>query len=82
MSAENNINNIKHNSIQLKKDEGKTLPHPGSNNGGVEARPEGSSERIPVLKTYKIFIGGAFPRSESGHYYRIEDAIYGTTSFS
>ena len=25
--------------------------------------------RIPVLKTYKIFIGGQFPRTESGRYY-------------
>lgn len=24
------------------------------------------SERVPVLKTYKLFIGGQFPRSESG----------------
>ena len=23
--------------------------------------------RLPVKKTYKLFIGGAFPRSESGH---------------
>ena len=30
------------------------------------------SERIPVLKTYKLFIGGAFPRSESGRVYEIE----------
>jgi len=27
-----------------------------------------SSERIPVLKTYKLFIGGKFPRTESGRY--------------
>jgi acyl-CoA reductase-like NAD-dependent aldehyde dehydrogenase len=26
-------------------------------------------DRIEVLKTYKIFIGGAFPRTESGRYY-------------
>lgn len=26
-------------------------------------------ERLEVLKTYKIFIGGAFPRTESGRYY-------------
>lgn len=26
-------------------------------------------ERIAVLKTYKIFIGGQFPRTESGRYY-------------
>ncbi|HST25889.1 MAG TPA: aldehyde dehydrogenase family protein [Gaiellaceae bacterium] len=27
------------------------------------------SERLPVKKTYKLFIGGAFPRSESGRTY-------------
>jgi acyl-CoA reductase-like NAD-dependent aldehyde dehydrogenase len=26
-------------------------------------------KRVEVLKTYKIFIGGAFPRTESGRYY-------------
>lgn len=30
-------------------------------------------DRIDVLKTYKLFIGGAFPRSESGRVYSIED---------
>ncbi|WP_340537444.1 aldehyde dehydrogenase family protein [Nocardioides sp. GXZ039] len=30
--------------------------------------------RIDVRKTYKLFIGGAFPRSESGYSYEITDA--------
>jgi acyl-CoA reductase-like NAD-dependent aldehyde dehydrogenase len=30
-------------------------------------------ERIPVLKTYKIYIGGQFPRTESGRYYELKD---------
>ncbi|HKC91065.1 MAG TPA: aldehyde dehydrogenase family protein, partial [Candidatus Limnocylindria bacterium] len=30
--------------------------------------------RLPVLKTYKLFIGGAFPRSESGRTYDAEGA--------
>ena len=30
--------------------------------------------RIPVLKTYKIYIGGKFPRTESGRFYQPEDA--------
>lgn len=30
--------------------------------------------RIEVLKTYKIFIGGKFPRTESGRYYTPKDA--------
>ena len=31
------------------------------------------TQRIDVLKTYKLFIGGAFPRSESGRVYAIKD---------
>ena len=30
--------------------------------------------RIDVRKTYKLFIGGAFPRSESGYSYAVNDA--------
>jgi acyl-CoA reductase-like NAD-dependent aldehyde dehydrogenase len=30
------------------------------------------SDRLPVKKTYKLFIGGAFPRSESGRTYEAE----------
>ena len=30
--------------------------------------------RIDVMKTYKLFIGGAFPRSESGRSYEIKDS--------
>lgn len=29
--------------------------------------------RLEVLKTYKIFIGGQFPRTESGRYYTLKD---------
>lgn len=29
--------------------------------------------RLNVLKTYKIFIGGQFPRTESGRYYELKD---------
>jgi len=32
------------------------------------------SDRIDVRKTYKLFIGGAFPRSESGRSYEVTDA--------
>ena len=28
-----------------------------------------SGKRLEVLKTYKIYIGGQFPRTESGRYY-------------
>jgi acyl-CoA reductase-like NAD-dependent aldehyde dehydrogenase len=30
--------------------------------------------RLPVSKTYKLYIGGAFPRSESGRSYEVEGA--------
>jgi acyl-CoA reductase-like NAD-dependent aldehyde dehydrogenase len=32
------------------------------------------TERLPVMKTYKIFIGGKFPRTESGRYYQPKGA--------
>ena len=32
------------------------------------------SERISVAKTYKLYIGGAFPRSESGRSYPVRDS--------
>ena len=32
------------------------------------------SERLEVRKTYKLFVGGAFPRSESGRTYEVTDA--------
>lgn len=31
------------------------------------------SDHLNVLKTYKIYIGGAFPRTESGRYYKVFD---------
>ncbi|HEU4448931.1 MAG TPA: aldehyde dehydrogenase family protein [Gaiellaceae bacterium] len=30
--------------------------------------------RLPVTKTYKLYVGGAFPRSESGRTYEVEGA--------
>jgi len=30
--------------------------------------------RLPIKKTYKLFVGGAFPRSESGRTYEAEEA--------
>ena len=32
-----------------------------------------AAERIPVEKTYKIYIGGKFPRTESGRYIALKD---------
>lgn len=31
-----------------------------------------AADRIPVQKTYKIYIGGKFPRTESGRYFALE----------
>jgi acyl-CoA reductase-like NAD-dependent aldehyde dehydrogenase len=32
------------------------------------------SDRLPVRKTYKLYVGGAFPRSESGRSYEVRSA--------
>jgi acyl-CoA reductase-like NAD-dependent aldehyde dehydrogenase len=37
------------------------------NNGGE------NGSRLPVLKTYKIYIGGKFPRTESGRFYLLKN---------
>ena len=41
-----------------------------------EPRPSKAvaDQRIQVLKTYKLYIGGAFPRSESGRTYEVKDS--------
>ncbi len=40
----------------------------------VWPRTSAMPERVPVRKTYKLFIGGEFPRSESGRSYPVEGA--------
>jgi acyl-CoA reductase-like NAD-dependent aldehyde dehydrogenase len=53
----------------------------GSNGHATAAKPrpsrrisaDDSPARLPVLKTYKIFIGGKFPRTESGRYYVLKN---------
>ena len=42
-------------------------------NGNGQIAPNGAEGRLPVMKTYKIFIGGKFPRTESGRYYQPKD---------
>jgi acyl-CoA reductase-like NAD-dependent aldehyde dehydrogenase len=37
-------------------------------------KPSKPSDRIDVRKTYKLFVGGAFPRSESGRSYEVADS--------
>jgi acyl-CoA reductase-like NAD-dependent aldehyde dehydrogenase len=38
------------------------------------------ADRLPVRKTYKLFIGGAFPRSESGRTYEAEGQNFARAS--
>ena len=37
-------------------------------------RPTSMSDRLDVRKTYKLYIGGKFPRSESGRSYEVTDS--------
>src|SRR5436190_9529623 len=51
------------------------ISHPTHRNGNGEAdAPAPVGQRLPVLKAYKIFIGGKFPRTESGRYYLLKSA--------
>ena len=43
---------------------------PSMNGHARENESPLKAARLPVLKTYKIFIGGKFPRTESGRYYQ------------
>jgi acyl-CoA reductase-like NAD-dependent aldehyde dehydrogenase len=61
-----------------------TRPRNNKNNKGNAAmdavspaiskqRSQSNSARLPVRKTYKLYIGGAFPRSESGRTYPVSN---------
>lgn len=56
----------------------KTLARPSTVKAGLNGHATNgsvkSSARVPVMKTYKIFIGGKFPRTESGRYYQPKGA--------
>src|SRR5580765_7403774 len=45
-----------------------TISENGLSNG-TPSDEKISKKRLEVLKTYKIYIGGQFPRTESGRYY-------------
>jgi acyl-CoA reductase-like NAD-dependent aldehyde dehydrogenase len=49
------------------------LPAEAEAEANAEAKVEAES-RVDVRKTYKLFIGGAFPRSESGRTYPVRSA--------
>ncbi len=40
---------------------------------GISKNGSGKSKRLDVLKTYKLYIDGKFPRTESGRYYVLKD---------
>ncbi|HEY1629542.1 MAG TPA: aldehyde dehydrogenase family protein, partial [Tepidisphaeraceae bacterium] len=40
---------------------------------GKRVSEKSDAARLPVLKTYKIYVGGKFPRSESGRYYQLKN---------
>ncbi len=44
-------------------------PKQRSNGAAARSRGNGTAARIPVAKTYKLYVDGKFPRSESGRYY-------------
>jgi acyl-CoA reductase-like NAD-dependent aldehyde dehydrogenase len=57
------------------------MPKQNGNNGHAntsvksrltEMESEERGSRLPVLKTYKIYIGGKFPRTESGRFYLLK----------
>lgn len=48
----------------------KPAPVNADHNGHSANGTAKKAERLPVMKTYKIFIGGKFPRTESGRYYQ------------
>src|SRR3954451_5724776 len=41
----------------------------GLSDARSSAEKRNSTKRLEVLKTYKIYIGGQFPRTESGRFY-------------
>ncbi len=49
----------------------KTIIEVKTNGQGNGSTPK--SDRLDVMKTYKIYIDGKFPRTESGRYYALED---------
>jgi acyl-CoA reductase-like NAD-dependent aldehyde dehydrogenase len=49
----------------------RVAPRVASNGEAGDTAPAELS-RLPVLKTYKIYIGGKFPRTESGRYYLLK----------
>ena len=47
---------------------------PANGSDGPRSRRPSAAARIEVRKTYKLYIGGAFPRTESGRSYLVNAA--------
>jgi acyl-CoA reductase-like NAD-dependent aldehyde dehydrogenase len=45
---------------------------PNGTPAAPKARTIGARARVPVAKTYKLYVDGKFPRSESGRYYPLD----------
>ena len=43
-------------------------------NGSTANGQSGKGKRLDVMKTYKLYIDGKFPRTESGRYYTLKDS--------
>ncbi len=52
----------------------KKTPARGRARGGLGGPPPRDQHRLDVRKTYKLYLGGAFPRSESGRSYPVTGA--------
>ncbi len=50
-----------------------TNGHAGSKSRISETESVSASPRLAVLKTYKIYVGGKFPRTESGRFYTLKN---------
>lgn len=51
----------------------KTLAKKVTQNGTANGNTKSTSLRLAVQKTYKLYIGGKFPRTESGRYYKLKN---------
>jgi acyl-CoA reductase-like NAD-dependent aldehyde dehydrogenase len=49
------------------------VPSKAAGTDRTKAAPTQTAQRLAVRKTYKLYIGGAFPRSESGRSYPVTD---------
>ena len=71
--AKRRSNNIELKSVSAETN-GAETSRPNNGDGRHHAATlSATSDRLPILKTYKLFIGGKFPRTESGRYYTVKN---------